>query len=78
MLSFIGFYEKLKWLYIYLFNYLFDYLDVHCPTLTSIAPPMSTKIQGTRMGHKAEFECPDGYRLEGMRVLSCQYNGQYL
>ncbi|KAK0092654.1 hypothetical protein PV326_000933 [Microctonus aethiopoides] len=52
-------------------------VDVHCPTLTSIAPPMSTRIQGTRMGHKAEFECPDGYRLEGMRVLSCQYNGRW-
>ncbi|KAK0181044.1 hypothetical protein PV327_003365 [Microctonus hyperodae] len=52
-------------------------VDVHCPTLSSIAPPMSTRIQGTRMGHKAEFECPDGYRLEGMRVLSCQYNGRW-
>ncbi|XP_034941664.1 locomotion-related protein Hikaru genki [Chelonus insularis] len=52
-------------------------VDIHCPTLSSITSPMTAKIQGTRMGHKAEFRCPDGYRLEGSRVLSCQYNGRW-
>ncbi|XP_074100679.1 locomotion-related protein hikaru genki [Cotesia typhae] len=51
-------------------------IDLHCPTLT-VASPMISRIQGTRMGHKAEFECPDGYRLEGSQRLNCQYNGRW-
>ncbi|XP_015125055.1 locomotion-related protein Hikaru genki isoform X1 [Diachasma alloeum] len=52
-------------------------VDTHCPTLIPTPAPLSSKIQGARMGQRAEFECPNGYRLVGSKVLNCQYNGRW-
>ncbi|KAF7988566.1 hypothetical protein HCN44_001139 [Aphidius gifuensis] len=51
--------------------------DIHCPSLSRLPQPMTSKIQGTRLGQKAEFKCPDNYRLNGSNVLTCQYNGKW-
>ncbi|XP_024947533.1 locomotion-related protein Hikaru genki isoform X4 [Cephus cinctus] len=52
-------------------------LDVHCPSLPTLTPPLIGKIEGARMGQSATFECPEGHRLEGVSSMTCQYNGQW-
>lgn len=52
-------------------------VDVQCPALGTLPPPLIGKIEGARMGHAAIFECPNGYRLEGATGITCQYNGKW-
>ncbi|XP_033223467.1 locomotion-related protein Hikaru genki [Belonocnema kinseyi] len=52
-------------------------VDVHCPTLAPPQPPLIGKTEGARMGQSAHFECPPGYRLEGVPSMTCQYNGKW-
>lgn len=55
----------------------FSYLaDVQCSVLGVPEPPLIGRIEGSRMGHSAVFECPTGYRLEGASGITCQYNGK--
>lgn len=53
----------------------FNFADVQCPVLDVPKPPLISRIEGSRMGHSAVFECPVGYRLEGASSITCQYNG---
>ncbi|XP_032685716.1 locomotion-related protein Hikaru genki isoform X2 [Odontomachus brunneus] len=52
-------------------------IDVQCSVLTVPEPPLISRIEGSRMGHNAIFECPMGYRLEGAPDITCQYNGKW-
>ncbi|XP_043287021.1 locomotion-related protein Hikaru genki isoform X2 [Venturia canescens] len=52
-------------------------VDVHCPTIRPGVAPLIARIEGTRMGQNADFECSAGYRLEGLRSITCQYNGKW-
>ena len=51
-------------------------VDVQCPVLSPPEPPLTSKIEGARMGHGAIFDCPVGYRLEGAAAITCRYNGK--
>lgn len=51
--------------------------DVQCPGLDAPEPPLISRIEGSRLGHSAIFECPVGYRLEGASRITCQYNGKW-
>ncbi|XP_011635095.1 locomotion-related protein Hikaru genki [Pogonomyrmex barbatus] len=52
-------------------------IDVQCSVLEIPDPPLISRIEGSRMGHNAVFECPAGYRLEGASTITCQYNGKW-
>ncbi|KAL6256383.1 hypothetical protein P5V15_012497 [Pogonomyrmex californicus] len=52
-------------------------IDVQCSVLEIPDPPLISRIEGSRMGHNAVFECPAGYRLEGASAITCQYNGKW-
>lgn len=52
-------------------------IDVQCSVLTAPEPPLLSRIEGSRMGHSALFECPAGYRLDGASGITCQYNGKW-
>ncbi|XP_017794228.1 PREDICTED: locomotion-related protein Hikaru genki [Habropoda laboriosa] len=52
-------------------------VDVQCPVLNAPEPPLIGKIEGTRIGHGAAFECPVGFRLEGAADITCRYNGKW-
>ncbi|XP_077265530.1 locomotion-related protein hikaru genki isoform X2 [Temnothorax americanus] len=52
-------------------------IDVQCPVLEVPEPPLISRVEGSRMGHSAVFECPEGYRLEGAPSITCQYNGKW-
>nr|XP_050857993.1 locomotion-related protein Hikaru genki isoform X2 [Vespula vulgaris] len=52
-------------------------VDVQCPVINLPEGPLVGKIEGARMGHSANFECPLGYRLEGASMITCQYNGMW-
>ncbi|XP_051163037.1 locomotion-related protein Hikaru genki-like isoform X2 [Leptopilina boulardi] len=52
-------------------------INVHCPSIATLKAPLIGKIEGAKMGQTVKYECPLGYRLEGMPSMTCQYNGKW-
>ncbi|XP_065340544.1 locomotion-related protein Hikaru genki-like [Cloeon dipterum] len=50
---------------------------IHCPLLEVIDPHVTARIEGSRMGHTASFQCPVGFFLNGTSNLTCEATGHW-
>jgi len=39
-------------------------------------PYLTSRVEGTRLGQVAVFQCPIGFRLNGTSNLTCQASGK--
>lgn len=60
-----------------LLNYVIIYfLAVHCEPIAVSGMHISVRVEGTRLGHTAVFQCPVGFRVNGTANLTCQASGK--
>ncbi|XP_063225322.1 locomotion-related protein Hikaru genki [Bacillus rossius redtenbacheri] len=50
---------------------------VHCEPLEPDDPRLTSRVEGTRLGQLATFQCPAGHRLRGAASITCQASGQW-
>lgn len=50
---------------------------VHCEPISVSGQYISVRVEGTRLGHKASFQCPLGFNLNGTENLTCQASGKW-
>ena len=43
--------------------------------VTVLSRPLKSRVEGNKLGQKAYFQCPLGYRLNGTANLTCQASG---
>ncbi|XP_026461319.1 locomotion-related protein Hikaru genki-like [Ctenocephalides felis] len=48
---------------------------VECAQLPSEDPPLTVRIEGNRLGQRATYSCPRGYKLVGLANITCQASG---
>lgn len=48
---------------------------VHCDPISTSSPLLTMRVDGTRLGQTAVFQCPVGYRVNGTSNLTCQASG---
>jgi hypothetical protein len=49
---------------------------VHCEPMEINDPYLTSRVEGTRLGQVAVFQCPIGFRLNGTSNLTCQASGK--
>jgi len=49
---------------------------VHCPPLEVTDPHVTARVEGSRLGHTAVFQCPTGFVLNGTSNLTCHATGK--
>ncbi|KAJ3629524.1 hypothetical protein MTP99_013915 [Tenebrio molitor] len=45
---------------------------VHCDPISVSGPHLTVRVEGTRLGHTAIFQCPMGFKVNGAANLTCQ------
>ncbi|XP_023704995.2 locomotion-related protein Hikaru genki [Cryptotermes secundus] len=50
---------------------------VHCEPMEINDPYLTSRVEGTRLGQVAVFQCPIGFRLNGTSNLTCQASGRW-
>ncbi|XP_072397120.1 locomotion-related protein Hikaru genki [Diabrotica undecimpunctata] len=50
---------------------------VHCEPISVSRMHLSVRVEGTRLGHKAIFQCPVGFVVTGEANLTCQASGKW-
>lgn len=49
---------------------------VHCDPVSVSGPHLTVRVEGTRLGHTAIFQCPIGFKVDGAANLTCQASGK--
>nr|XP_015833029.1 PREDICTED: locomotion-related protein Hikaru genki isoform X2 [Tribolium castaneum] len=50
---------------------------VHCDPISVSGPHLTIRVEGTRLGHTAIFQCPMGFKVNGAANLTCQASGKW-
>ncbi|XP_045463951.1 locomotion-related protein Hikaru genki [Harmonia axyridis] len=50
---------------------------VHCDPITVKGPHLTVRVEGTKLGHSAIFQCPIGFYVSGSSNLTCQASGKW-
>lgn len=50
---------------------------VHCEAISVSAQHITLRVEGTRLGHNAIFQCPRGFIVNGTANLTCQASGKW-
>ncbi|CAH1372424.1 unnamed protein product [Tenebrio molitor] len=50
---------------------------VHCDPISVSGPHLTVRVEGTRLGHTAIFQCPMGFKVNGAANLTCQASGKW-
>lgn len=50
---------------------------VTCEPISVSGMHLTVRVEGTRLGHSALFQCPTGYVVNGAATLSCQASGKW-
>ncbi|KAJ8975746.1 hypothetical protein NQ317_015368 [Molorchus minor] len=50
---------------------------IHCDPISVSGIHLTVRVEGTRLGHMAVFQCPMGFRVAGMANLTCQASGKW-
>ncbi|CAH2011905.1 unnamed protein product [Acanthoscelides obtectus] len=50
---------------------------IHCEPISVSGMHLSVRVEGTRLGHMAIFQCPIGFYVSGEANLTCQASGKY-
>lgn len=50
---------------------------VHCSPLEVNDPHVTARVEGSRLGHTAVFQCPTGFVLNGTSNLTCHATGKF-
>ncbi|PNF36286.1 hypothetical protein B7P43_G05854 [Cryptotermes secundus] len=56
---------------------LLSFRPVHCEPMEINDPYLTSRVEGTRLGQVAVFQCPIGFRLNGTSNLTCQASGRW-
>ncbi|XP_055854709.1 locomotion-related protein Hikaru genki [Episyrphus balteatus] len=48
-----------------------------CPQLTEPAAPLSLRLEGNKLGQRALYRCPQGYRVDGTVNSTCLASGNW-
>lgn len=51
-------------------------IAVHCEPISVSGIHITVRVEGTRLGHKAIFQCPVGFEVSGEANLTCQATGK--
>jgi hypothetical protein len=57
-------------------NHLCRHAAVHCDPISVSGPHLTVRVEGTRLGHTAIFQCPMGFKVNGAANLTCQASGE--
>ncbi|KAL3283889.1 hypothetical protein HHI36_018058 [Cryptolaemus montrouzieri] len=49
---------------------------IHCDPITVKGAHLTVRVEGTKLGHSAIFQCPKGYWVSGSTNLTCQASGE--
>lgn len=52
-------------------------IAVHCEAITVSEEHLTVRVEGTKLGHNAIFQCPVGYRINGSPNVTCQASGKW-
>ncbi|XP_065172181.1 locomotion-related protein Hikaru genki [Atheta coriaria] len=50
---------------------------VHCEPISVSGMHLTVRIEGTRLGHTAVFQCPVGFKIKGHANITCQASGKW-
>lgn len=50
---------------------------IHCGPISVSSMHLTVRVEGTRLGHTAIFQCPVGFRINGSANLTCQASGKW-
>ncbi|KAK9745864.1 Sushi repeat (SCR repeat) [Popillia japonica] len=50
---------------------------VHCDPISVSGMHITVRVEGTRLGHTAIFQCPLGFRVNGTANITCQASGKW-
>ncbi|VEN60620.1 unnamed protein product [Callosobruchus maculatus] len=50
---------------------------IHCEPISVSGMHLSVRVEGTRLGHMAIFQCPVGFFVSGEANLTCQASGKW-
>ncbi|KAJ8916886.1 hypothetical protein NQ315_013354, partial [Exocentrus adspersus] len=50
---------------------------IHCDQISVKGMKINVRVEGTKLGQKAIFQCPTGYRIAGPSNLTCQASGKW-
>ncbi|KAF5306446.1 hypothetical protein FQR65_LT07358 [Abscondita terminalis] len=50
---------------------------VHCGPISVSSMHLTVRVEGTRLGHTAIFQCPIGFKVNGNANLTCQASGKW-
>lgn len=53
------------------------FLAVTCEPISVSGMHLTVRVEGTRLGHSAIFQCPTGYIVSGSPNLTCQASGKW-
>lgn len=59
-----------------LYTISINVLVVHCEPISVSGIHISVRVEGTRLGHKAIFQCAVGFQILGEANLTCQASGK--
>ncbi|XP_017027301.1 locomotion-related protein Hikaru genki isoform X3 [Drosophila kikkawai] len=48
-----------------------------CPQLTEPLAPLKLRLEGNKLGQRAHYECPEGFRLDGAWNATCLASGNW-
>ncbi|XP_017108102.2 locomotion-related protein Hikaru genki isoform X2 [Drosophila bipectinata] len=48
-----------------------------CPQLTEPLAPLKLRLEGNKLGQRAHYECPEGFRLDGALNATCLASGNW-
>ncbi|KPU76370.1 uncharacterized protein Dana_GF13090, isoform B [Drosophila ananassae] len=48
-----------------------------CPQLTEPLAPLKLRLEGNKLGQRAHYECPEGFRLDGAMNATCLASGNW-
>ncbi|XP_013114502.1 locomotion-related protein Hikaru genki isoform X2 [Stomoxys calcitrans] len=48
-----------------------------CPQLPEPAPPLSLRLEGNKLGQRAMYRCPPGFRVDGVVNATCLASGNW-
>ncbi|XP_032590250.1 locomotion-related protein Hikaru genki isoform X2 [Drosophila grimshawi] len=48
-----------------------------CPQLTEPMAPLRLRLEGNKLGQRAHYECPEGFRLDGAWNATCLASGNW-
>lgn len=48
-----------------------------CPQLSEPVPPLTLRLEGNKLGQRALYRCPSGYRVDGVANSTCLASGNW-